>query len=232
MDTISTRAGRICLSFLGIYLAFWVGGLYGVSGRVQAAPSALNCQTVALTAPASGSVLSGAVEIRGRALVTGFQFYKVEDSAQGQGKWTLIGADVVRKPVSEGRLVVWQTTLVQNGSYRLRLHVVDSTGNYCEVVAGPFRVSNAFPTVVELPTLTETVPEAVVPVQSTPTIVVSVPVEVAPNPTVLTTPLPARTIGVKGINLTVLTAFFLFGVMAMLAVAMFVGAIMLVRRRG
>lgn len=217
--------------FLGLLLALSTGILSWFAIDVRAAPNAPSCSNVALSAPAAGSVLSGPVEVRGRALLSNFQFYKVEYAPAGRDQWTLIGPDVIRIPVSEGRLVVWQTTLVRDGSYRLRLHVVDVTGNYCEVLAGPFQVLNVQPTATELPEPTETEAIVAVPVLPTPTIYITVPVEVAPKPGAASTPLPRQTVEVPGINLTVLAAFFLFGVAAMFAIVIFVGAVMLVRRR-
>lgn len=66
--------------------------LFGTAAAiVRAAPSALDCRNIALTAPLPGSTLSGAVEVRGRALILDFQFYKVEYSPLGRDQWVLIG---------------------------------------------------------------------------------------------------------------------------------------------
>lgn len=199
--------------------AAWTGTAYG-------RPAALDCRTVALTAPLAGTRLSGAVEVRGQALISGFQFYKVEYGPSGRDQWTLIGTDVVRRPVAEDSLVVWQTTLVPDGSYRLRLRVVDSTGNYCEVVAGPLEVDNAAPVETDTPAPVETVPLAVVPVLTTPTIVISIPTEVAPRQNVPAMPTRAPMLG---LNVDLFPAFFIFGALVMLSVTFFVGAIVVVR---
>jgi hypothetical protein len=138
---------------------------------VQGAPLAVDCRTSEITAPVSGATVSGAVEIRGKANVPDFRFYKVEYVGLGRDDWALIGPDVIRTPVpQEGRLVIWQTTLVPDGIYRLRMHVVDPTGNYCELFLQPIIVSNAVPpTASPTPTATETAILTVVPPQATAT---------------------------------------------------------------
>jgi hypothetical protein len=197
---------------------------------VRAAPSALDCRNVALTAPLPGSTLSGAVDVYGRALILDLQFYKVEYSPIGRDQWILIGTDVIRKPVESGRLVVWQTNIVAEGTYRLRLRVVDSTGNYCEAFLSPLQVSHARPTFVPSPTPTETPILTAVPPQATPTIRVDIPTEVVPH---LGTPgaLPTRSqvFGLPDFNVTVLAAFFVLGACGMFAVVLFIGLVMLIR---
>ncbi len=219
---------------------FWmlVGAILATLGGIWAsavfgAPAALDCAGVSFTEPAPGSTLSGSVEISGRALIQDFRFYKVEYSPIGREQWVLIGTDVVRRPVENGRLVVWPTTLVPDGTYALRLHVVDPTGNYCQVVLSPVTVQNARTTEPESPTPTDVPMLTVVPPQPTPTSPASVPVEFAP---VQGTPgaLPTRVspIQLPGANPAVLAVFFVFGALATVAIVLFVGLVMFVRRLG
>ena len=54
------------------------------SRAAHAAPSAIDCRDNArLTTPVPGAVVSAAVEIRGRAVVGDFKFYKVEFAPVG-----------------------------------------------------------------------------------------------------------------------------------------------------
>lgn len=155
----------------------------GIPARA-AIPLAVDCRTSALTVPSAGAVVAGALEIRGRANVPDFRFYKLEFAPAGSDTWVLIGPDVIHTPITqEGRLVIWQTTIVPDGVYRLRMHVVDPSGNYCEIILQPIIVSNGQPPVSNspspspLPTETET-PFLGVPPQPTattpPTIVTDV----------------------------------------------------------
>jgi hypothetical protein len=222
------------MSRILLWVALVIAALAGtwVSGAF-AAPAALDCGNVALTAPSAGATLSGPVDINGRALVQDFRFYKVEYSPLGSDKWVLIGTDVVRRPVGNGLLVVWQTTLVPDGAYALRLHVVDSTGNFCPVVLSPVTVQNAHATEPEAPASTETPMLTVVPPQPTATPTTGVAVEFAP---VRNTPgsLPTKSSPVPLPDTTpvVLVVFFVFGALATLAVVLFVGVVMFVRRFG
>jgi hypothetical protein len=211
-----------------------VGGLVtGLTATLAfGAPAALDCRYVSISVPTPGATLSGATEIRGRALVLNFQFFKVEYAPLGQEGWVLIGTDVVRTPVDNGPLVLWQTSRVPDGMYQLRLRVVDPTGNYCDSLVSPVRVLNAHATEAPLPVEpTETLELTVVPPQATPTIPVVIPKEVMPSsgtPSALPTrgqPLP---FGMP--DLMVTGAFFLFGVCGMLGIVAAIAVYIYVRK--
>jgi hypothetical protein len=207
-------------------------GLVVALARVTAAPAAaLDCGQVAITAPRPGATVSGAVDVLGRAVVPALQFYKVEYSPVAREQWVLIGTDIIRQAVPNGRLVLWQSTTVPDGSYRLRLRVVDPTGNYCEAVVSPIQVANARPVETAEATPTETPMLTVVPPQPTPTLPPTVAIEVVP---VQITPgaLPTRVSTLQlppASDFVVTGVFFLLGVFGMLAIALAVGAVMLVR---
>lgn len=182
---------------------------------VRGEPLAVDCINSGFISPVPGAVLAGTVEIRGRANVPGFRFYKVEFSVSGKDDWALIGPDVIRTPVQEGRLVLWQTTTVPDGVYRLRMHVVDPTGNYCEIFLQPITVANgAPPTASATPTATETAILTVVPPQTTLTLSPAAITDISPLQT------PALPIGNRGlplpdINVLAFGSFFLLGVCGM-----------------
>ncbi len=181
----------------------------------RAAPLGVDCRNSGFIAPAAGATVSGAVEIRGRANVPDFRFYKVEFAPGRSDDWVLIGPDVIRTPVQEGRLVVWQTTLVPDGAYRLRMHVVDPTGNYCEVFLQPIIVANgAPPTSSPTLTATETAILTVVPPQATVTVRPVIITDVIP----FQTPSPPggnRGLPLPDINLLAFGSFFLLGACGM-----------------
>lgn len=83
-----------------------------------------------ITSPRPQETVSGVLTIRGTANHGRFQFYKVE-FGQGQDPkaWHVID-DIVRSQVTNGVLQTFDTTVVPNGTYSLRLTVVDVTGNY------------------------------------------------------------------------------------------------------
>jgi len=84
--------------------------------------------------PVENTVIWGQVPIIGDALEPGsFNYYKVEYAAEGQeqAEWILIGS-LHRVQVAADTLEVWDTTLVPEGSYQIRLRVIDKSGNYRE----------------------------------------------------------------------------------------------------
>ncbi len=98
------------------------------------------CSEIArITSPGVGAVLRGRVEIHGTAAAPNFWFYKVEYHREGEPEnaWHSI-SDVHHNQVRNGLLDVWDTGPFPPGRYRLKLTVVDITGNYpppnvCEV---------------------------------------------------------------------------------------------------
>jgi hypothetical protein len=89
-----------------------------------------------LTYPTVDAVLKGNVRITGSANIENFWFYKLEyKSAVGVDEWHVIG-ELKEKPVVDGLLGEWDTSILPEGVYLFRLTVVDITGNYpppCEV---------------------------------------------------------------------------------------------------
>jgi len=106
--------------------------------------------TIRISAPASGGVLQGQVEITGTSAVDGFfaselSFAFASDTTN---TWFLIhGTD---SPVTEGLLAVWDTTLVTDGDYDLRLRVTMQDGSLIETFVTGLRIRNQTPT--ETPT--------------------------------------------------------------------------------
>jgi len=88
------------------------------------------------TAPYQAAVISGNVQVIGTANLDNLDYYKVElSAADNPGQWSVV-TELHHNAVVNGLLDVWDTSAFPNGSYRLRLTVVDNTGNYpepCEV---------------------------------------------------------------------------------------------------
>ena len=71
----------------------------------------------------------------------------------------------------DGLLETWDTTIIPDGSYSLRLRVVNRTGNYREIFVRGISVANAAPT--ETPTPTQTpLPTATITPAATPTFII------------------------------------------------------------
>jgi len=85
---------------------------------------------VCITFPAPGQVVTGQITIRGTASIDAFQFYKVEYGlGEEPQQWHSIG-DMQRTPVVSGVLGEWNTSGFPAGAVRLRLTVVDTSGNF------------------------------------------------------------------------------------------------------
>lgn len=102
--------------------------LAGPAARPTAAPPAPAAVQVAITSPAPGERVSGAVRIVGSAALPGFQSYRLEWGAgPAPTAWQPVGAARAEQVVN-GLLGTWDTATVRNGSYTLRLTVTDRAG--------------------------------------------------------------------------------------------------------
>jgi hypothetical protein len=243
------------LKIIRFSLALWiVSALLALSlVPVVAAPNARDCSggNAAILTPASGSTVGGIVQIEGTASLGGeFQYYKLEVAPVGTDAWgNLVGE--ARQQVVNGQLGVWDSAAVSDGSYMIRLRVVDPTGNYCEAVATNINVQNSRPTDVPTPTEAPTPEETEAPPiqNAVPTPVPTIATEGTGTPAPTVTPPragPSRTPqpgsgGIGGIEIdqvidaateffTALGRIFLFGVLAAAGIFFFVGVIYFVRR--
>ncbi len=91
---------------------------------------------VQITSPGMDAILNGPVQILGRANIPNFQYYKVEvGSGENPTSWSIF-SDIHKSPIAGGLLDIWDPSAYPPGVYKLRLTVVDNTGNYplpCEV---------------------------------------------------------------------------------------------------
>jgi hypothetical protein len=116
--------------------------------------------TAKISSPAENSVVRGTVPIVGSAVDPDFwkfEMYFGPEPNPGD-QWTFIGS-VHERPVTDGLLETWHTNSVADGTYSLRLRVVNRTGNYHDVHMRGIRVANAVPTETPVPVATPT-PEA------------------------------------------------------------------------
>lgn len=112
------------------------------SNRIQFRPE--------IVSPRPGEALQGRVTITGASNAIGFASYELAFAypADPTGTWFLIAQS--NQPVQDGTLGEWDTTLVTDGDYTLRLRVLLDDGSSLEVLAPDLRVRNYTP--VETPT--------------------------------------------------------------------------------
>ena len=132
------------------------------------------------------SVVRGTVEVTGTVNPDGLQSYFLEVApydasvADADARWSPASLPA-RTPVVNGVIAQWQTTLLEDGLYRLRLRIALADGAQQVLVVGPIRVDNAgAPQLLVTNTPAVTVPPTAAPPPATPTIV--------PTPTVVPRP--------------------------------------------
>jgi hypothetical protein len=173
------------------YILFSVIGALILTG-FPSSPGVLAAQGQDLAiigSPASNSVVRGTVQITGSADYPSFQFYILEVAPEPvTDQWQIIG-EIHEQPVIDGVLETWDTTLVPDGSYTLRLRVVRLDGNYSEAFSQQVVVTNAQPIPTDTPTPAgpETGPTrppttTPTPLPPTPTIVIEQPIVDTPTP--------------------------------------------------
>ena len=88
----------------------------------------------AITSPRDRASVRGLVPIEGVASDPSFQKYEIHYGPEPNpgDQWTPIQGSPFTVPVVQGRLGLWDTTLIPDGTYSLRLRIVRLDGNYDE----------------------------------------------------------------------------------------------------
>lgn len=144
-----------------------------------------------ITSPRDRAVVRDKVSIRGTATHPEFWKYEVAYGPEPNpsDQWILIGA-VHETQVVDNVLETWDTTLLPDGTYSLRLRVVRRDGNYQEYFVRQISVANTQPTDTPTPEVTPTPTDTPTPLPPTPTIVIELPILPSPTPKPLPTPAP------------------------------------------
>ncbi|HEY43202.1 MAG TPA: hypothetical protein G4O11_04390 [Anaerolineae bacterium] len=129
-----------------------------------------------ITYPQSGEAIFGLVTIEGSADHPSFVSYELSFAHQPnpEDTWFPIMGPI-QTPVSEGRLGIWDTTGITDGTYQLRLRVWLKNGIALEAFVQELRIRNTIPT--ETPTA---IMQVAIPSPSPPTLTPT------PRPTPLT----------------------------------------------
>lgn len=164
-------------------------------------------------APSPGDVLKGLVEIKGTATGEEFASYDVafayaEDTT---GTWFIIQSS--EQPVEKGVLALWDTTVIADGIYRLRVQQYSSTGEVETILIENLRIRNYSPVETKVPDPTEEngFVEATTEITSTPVIEVT---PLTANPAEISMKSFWRTV-ITGISITAALFLFLGGRAAM-----------------
>ncbi len=132
--------------------------------------------------PWEGQTLQGVIEIRGTAKAPDFSYYVVEyGPGPNPGFWTPI-AGPTGVMVENGLLASWDTSLLENGLYTVKVRVFDHQGNFWEAYVR-LNILNPTPTPTPTPTLTPTPTPSLTPTLIPPSIPSSTPPPLPPEPT-------------------------------------------------
>jgi hypothetical protein len=145
-----------------------------------------------ITSPRDRAQVRGLVPIEGSATHTQFQKYEIHYGPEPNpaNQWTPIAGSPFTVPVVQGRLGLWDTTIIPDGIYSLRLRIVRLDGNYDEYMVHGIQVLNTQPTETPTPEASPT-PEAPTNTpEPTTTVVIGVPTVASPTPKPSSTPLP------------------------------------------
>lgn len=145
-----------------------------------------------ISSPRDRAVVRGLVPIEGSATHPQFQKYELHYGPEPNpnDQWTPIGGSPFTVPVVQGRLGLWDTTVIPDGVYSLRLRLVRQDSNYDEYFVRGIQVANAQPTETPTPAATPTRAGPTRTPAPTPTIVIAVPTVLSPTPRPTETPRP------------------------------------------
>lgn len=150
---------------------------------------------VVITFPGSGSAVQGLLQINGTANVSGFQSYRLEfaPATSSSPSWFLIHHQTA--PVNDDILGEWDTSILTDGDYSLRLAVDNGTDQPVIALVEGIRIRNYSPIETDTPAPTSeeiNVTETIAPT-ATPAIKETIPAT--------PTPLPTNSVSVSSENL-------------------------------
>jgi len=139
-----------------LILGLMIGYVLSSAWAALAASPALQASS-RIASPEGNQIVRGVVPIVGSALDPQLWKYEVHYAPEPNPReqWVGIGG-VHETAVQDGLLETWDTTIIPDGPYTLRLRVVHKTGNCREVSLRPAPVANAAPTDTPEPRITNT----------------------------------------------------------------------------
>ncbi len=179
---------------------------------------------VAITFPAPGQAIHAEVTITGTTDVLGFTSSRLEFSYESNPTDTWFTLQTSTQPVIDFPLAVWDTTLISDGDYTLRLRVFMEDGTFQEITV-PIKVQNDTPILAPTPVVTST-PNLLDVGLPTPFLVAASPTPtLTPRP--IPTPLPTNSASIN--PMTVYTSLGR-GVLVIVGLFLFTGLILRFRR--
>jgi len=161
---------------------------------------------VMISDPPEGGIVNGIVSIIGTAQMPDFEHYELQFRALGVEEWQWISGPHLA-PVNDGVLTTWDTSVLEDGEYTLRLvayaqnggatearvHVIVSRGMTPTPTDTPGPTSTPTPEPTETPLVLPTLPPSTDTPTPEPTLPPTDTIEPTPTPSETPTPTPSET---------------------------------------
>ena len=186
--------------------------------------SAQDVPLIAITLPAPGDAINGEVTVTGTTDILGFASSQLDFSYASNPTDTWFALQTSTQPVVDSPLAAWDTTLISDGDYILRLRVILEDETFQETTV-QIKVQNDAPILTPTPIVTST-PNQLDSQVPTPFLVASSPTPTqTPRPT--PTPLPTNAVALD--QRTIYTSIGR-GALVIFGLFLFVGLILRFRR--
>jgi len=178
---------------------------------------------IAITSPASGDVIHGEVLVTGTTDILGFTSSQLDFSYASNPTDTWFALQTSTQPVTNSTLATWDTSLISDGDYVLRLQVFSDEGTVQEITV-QVRIQNDTPIVT--PTL------VVTPTPNKLDIGLPTPFLVAASPTPTLTPRPTPTpLPINAVSMNQVAIYTSLGRGALVIIGLFAFAGLILRFR-
>jgi len=112
--------------------------------------SAQGSLPVAITSPLPGSIVAATITVSGTTDVVGFESYVLDFSYASNPTDTWFAIQSSSQPEVDGPLAIWDTTMISDGDYILRLRVFVDNGTFQDAFV-PFTILNDAPVPTSTP---------------------------------------------------------------------------------
>jgi hypothetical protein len=184
-----------CLSFI-VFPAQRLAEALPIGQRAAPTGTSTAVPTAAILSPLAGQAVQGSVPVIVFSDIQGFQSAELSFgyTKDQTGTWFLIAQNV--QPLANGEMGTWDTNLITDGDYNLRLEVVLQDGSKIDAAVAGVRVRNY--SLVETSTPTPVTPTATLAPGERPT-ATATPI---PTITATATPLPTNQAEMTGGQIT------------------------------
>jgi hypothetical protein len=110
---------------------------------------------ISISSPKSAQILRGKVEITGNLDIPNFSSAELDFSFASDPAYSWFSIQTFSQPIKDATLVTWDTTMLTDGDYTLRLRVFLQDGSVQELLVSGVKIRNDVPLPTDTPTATE-----------------------------------------------------------------------------